>query len=201
MPNRTKTVGAPRSGPALALAVVAASLLALPAMAAAAPKPSVVTLKTVRVGAPGNPSVGIVPFTDAIYSSCADAPDAKPACQQVGAVKYRYGIGHLEVTVTQYVAFLNTADPLGRNRHRLYSSNESSSAWPKYGQINFASGAPEGRHYSVAYPEWADKPYGFANFLRSARFVNSLYNGHLVSKKASSDAGFRYVSYRVRLST
>ena len=52
----------------------------------------------------------------------------------------------------------------------------------------------------MAYPEWADKPYGFANFLRSARFVNSLYNGRLLSKNASSDAGFRYVSYRVRLS-
>ena len=77
--------------------------------------------------------------------------------------------------------------PLGRNRHHLYSSDESSSAWPKYGQINFASGAPEGRHYSVASPEWADKPYGFANFLRSARFVNSLYNGRLISKKARSD--------------
>ena len=25
--------------------------------------------------------------------------------------------------------------------------------------------------------QWADKPYGFANFLRAARFVNSLYNG------------------------
>ena len=49
-------------------------------------------------------------------------------------------------------------------------------------------------------PEWADKPYGFANFLRSARFVNSLYNGRLLSKQAESDAGFRYVTYRVRLS-
>ena len=200
MPNRAKTVHAPRHRLALALTTVAACLLALPALSAAAPGPSVVTLKTVRVGAPGNPSVGIVPFTDAIYASCADAPDAKPACQQIGGVKYGYGIGHLEVTVTQYVAFLNTADPAGRNRHRLYSSNESSSAWPKYGQINFASGASKGRHYSVAYPEWADKPYGFANFLRSARFVNSLYNGRLLSKHASSDAGFRYVSYRVRLS-
>ncbi len=200
MLTRTKVLGAARNRLALALTIVAASVLAVPGMSVAAPGPSVVTLKTVKIGAPGNPSVGIVPFTDAIYASCADAPQAKPACQQVGGVKYRYGIGHLEVTVTQWVAFLNTVDPAGRNKHHLYSADESSSAWPKYGQINFASGASRGRHYSVASPDWADKPYGFANFLRSARFVNSLYNGRLLSKQAESEAGFRYLTYRVRLS-
>ncbi len=184
----------------LTLAVVGVSALAGPALSVAAPAPSVLTFKTAKVGAPGNPSVGIVPFTDAVYSSCAEAPQTGPACQQVGGVKYRYGIGQLEVTVAQYVAFLNTVDPAGRNKHRLYSANESSSAWPKYGQIDFSSGAAEGRHYSVASPEWADKPYGFANFLRSARFVNALYNGQLLSKQASANGGFRYVTYRVRLS-
>lgn len=171
-------------------------------MSVASPAPAVLTLKTVRVGAAGNPSVGIVPFTDAVYSSCAEVVPAEkqPPCQQVGGVDYRYGIGQLEVTVAQYVAFLNTADPAGRNRHRLYSANESSSEWPKYGQIDFSAGAPAGRHYSVASPEWADKPYGFANFLRSARFVNSLYNGRLLAKHANAGAGFRYITYRVRLS-
>ncbi len=200
MLTRPNALGAPRNRLALAITIVAASALAVPGAAVASPAPSVVELKTVKVGAPGNPSVGIVPFTDAIYASCDDAPDAKPACQQVGGVKYRYGIGHLEVTVTQWVTFLNRVDPAGRNRHRLYSADESSSAWPKYGQIDFAASASRGRHYSVASPEWADKPYGFANFLRSARFVNSLYNGRLLSKEAESDAGFSYVTYRVRLS-
>ena len=200
MLTRPNALGPPRNCLALALTTMAFLALAAPGMSVASPAPSVVTFKTVKVGAPGNPSVGIVPFTDAIYASCADAPQAKPACQQVGGVKYRYGIGHLEVTVKQWVTFLNRVDPAGRNRHRLYSADESSSAWPKYGQINFASGASRGRHYSVASPEWADKPYGFANFLRSARFANSLYNGRLLSKQAKSDAGFRYVTYRVRLS-
>jgi hypothetical protein len=184
-----------------ALTVLAASALIGPALSAAVPSPAVVTLKTVKVGAPGNPSVGIVPFKDAIYSSCAEAPEAKPACQQVGGVKYRYGIGQLEITVAQWVAFLNTADPAGRNRHRLYSSTESSSAWPKYGQIDFSASAAPGRHYTVASPEWADKPYGFANFLRSARFTNSLYNGRLLSKRAGGKGGFPSVTYRIRLSS
>jgi hypothetical protein len=200
MPTRHIALGAPRNRLALALASVTALALVAPAMSAASPAPSVLTLKTVKVGAPGNPSVGIVPFTDAIYQSCTEVEATQPACQQVGGVKYRYGIGQLEVTVTQWVAFLNTVDSSGLNRHHLYSADESSSAWPKYGQINFSSSASKGRHYSVASPEWSDKPYGFANFLRSARFVNSLYNGQLLSKRAGDEGGFRYVTYRVRLS-
>jgi len=184
----------------VALTVAAVAALAAPGASSAAPRPAVLTLKTVKVGAPGNRSVGIVPFQDAIYSSCAEAPSGGPACQQVGSVGYRYGIGQLEVTVAQWVAFLNTVDPAGRNRRHLYSPSESSAAWPKYGQIDFSAGARRGRHYTVASPEWAAKPYGFANFLRSARFVNSLYNGKLLSKRAASADGFRYVTYRVRLS-
>src|SRR6478609_6100114 len=92
-----------RSRLALIATVVALAALAVPTMAAAAPSPSVVTLKTVKVGAPGNPSVGIVPFKDAIYPSCEGAPEG---CMPVGGVKYRYGLGQLEVTVTQWVAFL-----------------------------------------------------------------------------------------------
>jgi len=183
-------------GLAIALALVG------PAASGAAPVPSVLTFRTVTVGAPGNPSVGIVPFTDAVYSSCAEVVPAEkqPPCQQVGGVDYRYGIGRLEVTVTQYVDFLNTVDPAGRNKYKLYSSTESGAEWPKYGQIDFSAPAAAGHHYSVAAPEWADKPYGFANFLRSARFANSLYNGQVISKQASGAGGFKYVTYRVRLS-
>jgi formylglycine-generating enzyme required for sulfatase activity len=185
-----------------ALTLVAVAALAAPALATASPKPAVLTFKTVRVGKPGNPSVGIVPFTDAVYRSCSEvAPEPHvPACQEVGSVKHSYGIGQLEVTVAQWVAFLNTVDPAGRNRHHLYSSTESATAWPKYGQIDFSASAARGRHYAVASPEWADKPYGFANFLRAARFVNSLYNGRLLAKRAGAGGGFRYVTYRVRLS-
>ncbi len=137
---------------ALALTAVAASALAGPAISIASPAPAVLTLKTVRVGAPGNPSVGIVPFRDAVYSSCAEvAPvEKQPPCRRVGGVAYRYGIGQLEVTVSQYTAFLNTVDPGGSNRHRLYSTDESSSEWPKYGQIDFSADARAGGHYSVA---------------------------------------------------
>ncbi|WP_329133300.1 hypothetical protein OG552_15520 [Streptomyces sp. NBC_01476] len=161
---------------------------------------SVITVTTAKVGAPGNPAVGVVPFTDAVYQSCADAPASSSGCQMVGGVSRPYEIGQLEVTVGQWVAFLNTADPGGSDPHDLYDGTESSTAWPKYGQINFSAGARRGSHYTVAYPEWADKPYGFANFLRAARFVNSLYNGRVLSKQATSSGDFDYVTYKVGLS-
>ncbi len=126
--------------------------------------------------------------------------EKQPPCQQVGAVGYRYGIGQLEVTVAQYVAFLNTADPAGRNKHKLYSSTESGLGMAQVRPDRLFRRSAAGHHYSVASPEWADKPYGFANFLRSARFANSLYNGQVLSKQASSAGGFHYVTYRVRLS-
>jgi hypothetical protein len=185
------------------MALLAAALTALagPSFAGASAKRAVVTVRTVKVGAPANASVAIVPFTDAVYESCADAPQTSAGCQLVGGVKYRYDIGQLEITVRQWVAFLNTVDPAGTDRHDLYDPTESSSAWPKYGQINKSARTRNGHHYSVAYPAWADKPYGFANFLRAARFVNSLFNGRLLSKSTSSAGGINAVTYKVRLST
>ncbi len=192
----------PRSKPALLLAILAAALLALagPSLAAAKRRGAVVSVRTVAVGDPGNPSVGIVPFSDAIYPSCAGVT-ATPACQEVGGVPYRYGIGQLEVTVAQWVKFLNTADPAGRDPHDLYDQSQSAAAWPKYGQVNKANRARPGRHYSIAYPEWANKPYGFANFPRAARFVNSLFNGRVLRMRRTASGPFRYVTYRVRLSS
>ena len=189
---------------ALAFALAAFAALALPALAAATPKPAVLTFRTATIGSAGNPAVGIVPFSEGIYKSCAEAPPPKgpraPKCMEVGAVNYRYGIGQLEVTASQWVAFLNTVDPMGTNRRKLWSPDESGTAWPRFGEINFSASVGAGRHYSLAAPEWADKPYAFANFLRSARFANALYNGKVLSKVPGTENGFHYVTYRVRLS-
>ncbi|MFE6128312.1 hypothetical protein ACFQ6Q_08590 [Streptomyces sp. NPDC056437] len=160
----------------------------------------VITVTTTRVGDPGNPSVGVVPFTDAVYPNCAEAPDTTSGCLMTGRVDYPYEIGKLEITVAQWVAFMNTVDPDGRDRLDLYEENESGSAWPKYGQVDFSEDARRGRHYSVARPEWADKPYGFADFLDAARLVNSLVNGRVLAKETRTEGAFTYVTYEVRLS-
>lgn len=166
-----------------------------------AAKPGVVVVRTVQVAEPGNASIGVVPFTDAVYDSCADAPTEAQGCQTVGGVDYRYGIGQLEITVGQWVKFLNTVDPGGRNRHRLYASTQSSAKWPEYGQVNKQAKSRPGKHYRVSAKAWVDKPYGFATFLSAARFVNSLDNGKVLKKAQAVRNGFKYMTYKVRLSS
>jgi hypothetical protein len=170
-------------------------------------------LRMVTVGHPGNASVGVVslfgaqgdlvntnpPANGGIYQSCADAPSGQTKCLTVGGVDHTYEIGELEVTVEQYVTFLNTVDPDGTNPENLYSDSMSPTVWPKYGSIAYAQDAEDGKHYSVAYPEWADKPFGFASFLRAARFVNSLFNGDVLSRADSKSDGFMVMTYTVRL--
>lgn len=104
-------------------ALVASSTLAGSSAAAAGPNSpesrptpragTVITLTTAKVGAPGNPSVGVVPFTDAVYRSCSDAPTTSGGCLMVGGVSYPYEIGQLEVTVGQWVAFVDNSAPKG----------------------------------------------------------------------------------------
>ena len=171
------------------------------APAAVASPPAKLTFTMARVGSPGNRAASVIPFKDAIFPSCSVAPTTPAGCLSVGSVGYPYDIGELEVTVAQWVAFLNTVDPTGTDLHHLYNPlYESAASWPRYGQINFSSRARPGLHYRVAYPEWADKPYGFANFLRAARFVNSLTNGRVLSRRATRAGGFSFVTYTVRLS-
>ncbi len=186
----------------LALASTALALLAALALvpAAYAAAPAQLTFRTAVVGSPSNPSASFVPFTDAIYATCSVAPQTKAGCVTVGSVARAYDIGELEVTVSQWVAFLNTVDPKGTNAHRLYHPSESGSAWPRFGQVDLRASAPAGRHYRLAAPQWADKPYGFADFPRAARFANAVTNGRVLSRKASADHGFAYRTFKVRLS-
>jgi hypothetical protein len=209
--------------PGMVVALVAAGLLVVTPSgvsgAAGVPKRGVVTISVARVGDPGNPSVGVLQTfgltgtkgqqvappentgSTGIYKNCSVAPPSQKRCLTVGGVNYNYGIGEFDVTVSQYVTFLNTVDPFGRNARQLYFDDMSPSAWPKYGSISFSSKASASQHYTVAYPEWANKPFNFADFSRAARFVNSLTNGKVLAKTTSSSGAFRYVTYKVRLST
>ena len=184
-----------------------------PAATQLSDEPGVVTVTVAIVGDPGNHSVGVIqtfggplgqfvdpPQGTGIYKTCADAPAAPPPCLTVGEVDYEYGIGQLEITVSQYVTFLNTVDPEGSNHDGLYEDHMNSVVWPKYGPLNYSADAAKGEHYSVAYPEWADKPFNFGSFRRGARFVNSLTNGKVLSKTSSTSGDFHYVTYTVKLS-
>src|SRR5690349_25155094 len=106
--TKLRDTGHLRSRKALVLvaAVLAAMLVLAPS--ALATKPAVLTFTVAKIGAPGNPSVGIIPFEDKLFKSCGEAPPPSgsraPKCMEVGGVGYRYGIGKLEVTAEQYVA-------------------------------------------------------------------------------------------------
>ncbi len=192
-------------------------------------RPQTVSISTVTVGAPKNAAVWIIPFYNNIYANQASCQAAltgllsgnppipnDPAvqaqtitsaaeCMQVGAVPYAFNIGQTEVTTAQWVAFLNTADPLGRNRHHIWDVAESSKVWPKYGSINRNPKAAPGQRYSVASPQWANKPYNSADFTRAARFINSLQNGKVLSTKTNtvttvSGSPLTTTTYTVRLS-
>ena len=115
---------------------------------------NVVTIPMAVVGDPGNTSVGVIqtfggpkgssstrPRAPGIYKTCADAPQAPPSCLTVGGVDYDYGIGEFEVTVSQYVTFLNTADREGKNLHELYCGLHEPEVWAKYGSISYIADA------------------------------------------------------------
>ena len=104
----------------LGLAVVAC-LLAAPAGA------DQITIDMVTVGDPGN------------------ANDTGGTNN--GAVNYSYQIGKYDVTIGQYTAFLNAADPNGTNPNDIY--NLSMGFIPNIAGISYTSGASAGAKYAV----------------------------------------------------
>ena len=187
--------------------------------------PNVLSLSTVTVRAPRNRNAWIIPFWNDVYKNKASCEAALPAvleavqknadpavqavsatsCMGIGRVPYTYRIAETELTVAQWVNFLNRVDPGGRNRHRLWDAAQSSRVWPKYGSINRNKRAPKGQRYHVANPQWADKPYNVADFKRAARLANSLDNGQLISTrsrrvKTVSGDRLRRTTFKVRLS-
>ena len=188
----------------LAFAVAAIMALVASSPATASTKRATVSVRTVEVGNPGNPSVGIVPFTD------ADLPVLRRRAADIGRLlavgrRRQRPVRDRPSSRSRSSSGWRSSTPSipsGTNRHNLYSPDRELGG---VAEVRPDQQLPLGRarveHYSVAYPEWADKPYGFANFLRAARFVNSLYNGRLLSKSASSAGGVAVVDYKVRLST
>lgn len=224
IPWRNATISTLISCAALAGVAATASAQGAPSPT---PAPKTVSISTVTVGSPNNASVWVIPFYNNIYqtqASCNAAlsallanPPATPDpqvqkgtiipgnCMEVGSVGYTYNVGETEVTTAQWVAFLNTVDPLGRNRHRLWDVAESPKVWPKYGSVERNLKAPVGQRYAVASKEWANKPYNSADFTRAARFINSLQNGKVLSKTTKTvttvtGSSLITTTYKVRLS-
>jgi len=135
--------------------------------------PQTIIIETVEVGDPRNAPAPIIPFNP-------EFPDATSASELVGRVDYVYEMARYEITVEQYVIFLNVVDPTGSNQQQLWDPLMDPVANPYRGQVNRDITRPSGERYSLAAPSWRHKPIGFIDFFRAARFINSIHNGQSV---------------------
>lgn len=136
---------------------LAAFLLA--AIGAFAAPALAVTIEWIPVGNPGN---------------AADTTVMNDGTTGYGAVPYAYNLGKYDVTVGQYVEFLNTKDPVGTNALGLYSSvggnGDANSV------ISFNLGNAPGSRYSVIANQ-GNQPVTYVTWYDAIRFANWLNNG------------------------
>jgi formylglycine-generating enzyme len=106
------------------------------------------------------------------WSPVGNAGNAADPSTGFGAVDYTYNIGTSDVTVSQYVAFLNSNDPTGVDPLDLYNINMSSTQ----GGVSVNAGAASGNKYSVIAGTGNNR-MNFVNFFDAMRFANWLDNG------------------------
>lgn len=94
-----------------------------------------------------------------------------------GCVDYSYKIGKYAVTVSQYTAFLNAADPHGTNPNGIYNLNMGTDT--SIAGISYTSGAAAGSKYSVMNNggDSANRPITYVSWFDAARFANWMTNG------------------------
>jgi formylglycine-generating enzyme required for sulfatase activity len=99
-------------------------------------------------------------------------------------VDYSYQIGKYDVTIGQYTAFLNAADPTGMNPNGIYNSSMRTDR--NIAGISYDDGASNGSKYSVIGPfgaiqipqaTAANRPITYVSWFDAARFANWMANG------------------------
>jgi formylglycine-generating enzyme len=118
-----------------------------------APRPATATVVTTSWSPVGNPGNAADPSTG------------------FGSVNYAYSIGTYDVTVSQYVAFLNANDPNGSDPLGLFNTNMAS-----FGSVTLNGSAPSGSMYAVAQGN-GNLPVNCVNWYDAARFANWMNNG------------------------
>ena len=126
-------------------------LLPLLSLVLAQTAPAHIELDLVAVGDPGNQALPIINFNPTF-------PTAETATEFVGAVSYDYEIGRVEITVNQWVKFLNTVDPTAANSRLLWEPAMSPEVDEKYGSVRRVLKAPVGSRYQMAAPEFSQRP-------------------------------------------
>lgn len=91
----------------------------------------------------------------------------------LGSVNYSFNIMLHPVTNSQYVDFLNSADPSGTKLYQLYVDNMTTSP---HGGILLNTSNPIGNRY-IAKADFNDKPVNFVSYKACAMLCNWLHNG------------------------
>jgi len=116
---------------------------------------------------------GAEPVEWVTVGSFGNPADTRYDVAGVGAVAYSYQISKYEVTVGQYVEFLNAKDSTGANKLGLYNSFMTSDA---SGGIKFDSLASDGSKYEIK-PGHQNYPVNFVGWYDAVRFANWMNNG------------------------
>ena len=100
----------------------------------------------------------------------------------IGRVDYSYQISKYDVTIGQYTAFLNAADPTGINPNAIYNSEMGTHT--SISGISYDSTASDGSKYSAIGPAGtaygqtaANRPITYVSWFDAARFANWMTNG------------------------
>ena len=118
---------------------------------------------------------GTVDYTMVTVGNPSNANDTGGG--EIGAVNYSYQIGKYDVTIGQYTAFLNAADPNGTNPNGLYDSLMGTDL--NIAGISYAAGASAGSKYSVMANSGnsGNRPITYVSWFDAARFANWMTNG------------------------
>ena len=94
-----------------------------------------------------------------------------------GAVNYEYQIGKYDVTIGQYTAFLNAADPNGTNPNGIYNASMATDL--NIAGISYTAGASAGAKYAVINNggNSSNRPITYVSWFDAARFANWMTNG------------------------
>ena len=127
-------------------------------------------------------------------SPVGNAGNAADPLTHLGAVNYSYYIGTYDVTVPQYVAFLNSNDPTGADPLGLYVINMT-----EFGGLNYNASAANGSKYSVA-AGYSNYPAVCMTWFDAIRFANWMDNGQPVSasEPTASDNATENGSYTIQ---
>ena len=95
----------------------------------------------------------------------------------IGSVAYTYQIGKYDVTIGQYAAFLNAADPNGTNPNGIYETQMQSDL--NVAGIAYTAGSSAGAKYSAINNggDSSNRPITYVSWFDAARFANWMTNG------------------------